>query len=65
MNIYYYCDNSKKQFQHGAWLGICVCVNHAESILESDKMFQEKLGSDPTKNKYIGCKIVFDKAELI
>ena len=61
MNTYYYNDNSKKKFENGHFVFTCVCINHANSILESDKMFQDKLGYDPTKNKFIGCEIVVDK----
>lgn len=31
----------------------------AELITEADKLYQEKFGKDPTKNKNIGCVIKF------
>ena len=61
MNTYYYYDNSKKKFENGNWINVCISIYHANSILEADKNFQEKLGYDPAKNKFIGCEIIVDE----
>lgn len=51
MKEYTYWDNSN------TWHGQQLLVVHAESIMNADKVFEEKTGKNPIKFPWIGCTI--------
>jgi hypothetical protein len=57
MNMYTYWDNKQKTWEKDHWVSKKLFECLAESILISDKLFEEATGINPVKAPHIGCTI--------